>query len=229
MLQSEGCASFSINHLDDIIIGPQTEEEHVQHIKLVLSALTSRKLTIQEKKCTFFAERMPVLGYWLEIGGIRPNLSRLCNMLEWDRPTTRKTLLIYLGIVNFFRRFVPDIETILKPIRDIKEKTFDWYMQPGAEVAYQKIYKKLVLEGPFLHFPAPGVQLELATDASVHAMGAILFQLVQGEIKVIGYNSKKFSKSELAYSVPKKELIAVLYHCRYYKHYLWQREFKNTH
>lgn len=212
--------------LSNTVICSKNEEDHEAQINRVLSALTSVKLTIQEKKCIFFAVKIPVLGYWLEGGGLRPNMSKLCNMLEWERPTTHTKLLRYIGIINFFRRFIPDLETILRPIRAITARTFDWYLQPDAETAYQQIYKRLVLDGPFLHFPKQGIQLELATDASTHAMGAVLFQTIGGTIHFLGFNSRKFNKAELGYSVPKKELIAVLFHCRYFRNWLWQRDFK---
>lgn len=112
MLQLHGCLDFSINHIDDIIICSKDKDTHVEHIKKVLIALTSVNLTVQPAKCIFFVVKLPVLGFWMEIGGMRPNLNKLCNMLEWQGPNTQKKLQSLLGIIGFFRSFyrngIPD-------------------------------------------------------------------------------------------------------------------------
>lgn len=220
LLQEKGCSEFATNHFDDIVVFSGSVEEHVQHVKKVLQALTSMKLTINESKCVFFATKLPVLGYYLEVGGMSPNLGKLCNMMEWRRPDTRKKVQSLLGILNFFRRFIPNTTSLLCPIMRIREKKFRWEDQEGAEDAYQKAFHLLVKQGPFLFFPIKNIKMELATDASQNAIGAILFQVVEGERRYLGFNSRVLSDAEQRYSTPKKELISILYHMKYYRDYL---------
>lgn len=226
LLQKFGCADFASNHIDDIIIASESIEEHVQHVRQVLYALTSVNLTIQPKKCTFFATKLPVLGMWLEVGGIRPNNDKLCNMLDWVRPSNKKGIQRLLGIIGFFRRFIPNATELLSPIMSIQANQFNWYEQPGAEEAYQQIYKLLVTDGPFLHFSTPNVPLELATDASDKGIGAILFQVAGGKTHYLGFHSRVLNEAEQRYSTPKKELLSILYHIRYYEHHLRGQTFK---
>jgi len=84
----------------------------------------------------------------------------------------------------------------------------------------------LVLSKAFIHFPLPGVPIELATDASDTAIGAIFFQRQEGKVRYLGFNSRKLKETERRYSVPKKELISILYHVKHYRDYLIGRPFK---
>ena len=81
-MDNNDCLGFCINHIDDIVIFSNDITEHIKHIEKVLNALTSVDLTINENKCIFFAKTLPVLGFILEIGGLRLNLKKVCNMLE---------------------------------------------------------------------------------------------------------------------------------------------------
>lgn len=110
LLQENGC------HIDDIVIFSDSVDDHIKHISRVLQALSFVYLTIQPKKCIFFATKLPVLGMWLEIGGMRPDNSKLFNMMQWERPNTRKKVQSLIGIINFFRRFVPNASELLLPI-----------------------------------------------------------------------------------------------------------------
>lgn len=225
LLQQHECTDFSTNHIDDIIVFSTSISEHMNHVKKVLKALTSVRLTVNPEKCKFFATKLPVLGFWIQVGGMKPNVTKIWNMLEWRRPDSRKKVQSLLGILNFFRRFIPNATSLLWPIMKIRDKTFRWEDQEGAEDAYQKAYQLLVKRGPFLAFPTPGVKIELATDASQFAIGAILFQSVEGERRYLSFNSRVLSEAEQKYSTPKKELISILFHLKYYRDYLLGKKF----
>lgn len=226
LLQEHQCLDFSVNHLDDIIIFSRTVDEHIHHVKKVLAALTSKFLTISLKKCIFFATKLPALGYILEVGGLRPNTKKICNMMEWHRPNSKKRLQRLLGILNFFRRFIYNYTERVYPIMSITGRTFDWYKQLGAEEAYLDIYRALMASSAFLAFPDPFATIELATDASEHGIGAILFQVVEGKVRYLGFNSRVLKGSELRYSIPKKELISIIYHIKFYKDLLYGKTFR---
>jgi len=154
-----------------------------------------------------------------------PNTKRICNMLDWERPNTRTKLQRMMGIVNFFRRFLPNATALMTPWMKIKGKEFVWEQQPGAEEAYKAIYDALMSSGAFLQFPLSNVPFELATDASETGIGAILFQRGEDGIRYIGFNSRVLKDAEKRYSVPKKELISILYHVKYYREYLLGKPF----
>lgn len=105
--------------------------------------------------------------------GYAPDTHRISNMIDWERPNTKKKLQRFLGIVNFFRRFMPSISEKLQALLEIRDLQFEWTEE--MEKAYRFVYKALIEDSPFLWFPIPGVTLELEVDASDSAIGAALF------------------------------------------------------
>jgi hypothetical protein len=165
-----------------------------------------------------------MVGFWLETGGFRPNYEKLANMRTWTRPTTRKQLQSYFGIINFFKRFIPNATELMEPLMELKGKSWNW--NDVLEKSFIGVYDALVTNTPFLSFPEEGIPLELATDASDFGMGAALFQRVEGEIRYLGFHSKVLRGAEARYSTPKKELLSVMYHIEYYRYWLVGRHFK---
>jgi hypothetical protein len=218
LLQQFNCTEYTYNHFDDIFIFSHNIDIHLKHVLRVLEALTSVKLTISQQKCFFFVIRVPLLGSIIEPHGIRPNYSKLCNMLDWDRPTTKKKLQRYLGIVNFFRKFIPSVSDLLQPLLRIKNDKFIW--TNDMEICYKRVFNALVSNTPFLYFPVPGVTLQLATDASDSAIGAALFQVINGETHYLGFHSRVLQTSEKNYTIPKKELLSAIVHIEHYRYLL---------
>jgi hypothetical protein len=226
LLQEKGCADYACNFIDDIIIYSKSSEDHVSHIRTVLDALTGVNLTIQRTKCHFFCEQVPLLGYWLSKSGIQPNMDKLCNMMQWKRPSTYREVQKFCGIIGFFRRFIPHATELLLPIRSIPHKKFDWNSDPAWEEAYQRVFNELVQKVPFLQFPIKDIPIEMATDASNTAIGAEIFQMVNGEKRHLGFHSRTLSDCERRYSIPKKELLSIISHCNHYRELLVGRLFK---
>jgi RNase H-like domain found in reverse transcriptase len=135
--------------------------------------LTSVLLTLNEEKCHFFVTQVPLLGMLLRTDGYAPDPKRISNILEWERPVTKKRMQRFLGVINFFRRFVPGISNRIRPLLEAEGVAFEWTDE--MEAAYCDVCNALLKDGPFLHFPVPGVKFELETDASETAIGAALF------------------------------------------------------
>jgi len=223
LLQQYDCSSYTHNHLDDLIIFSSSIQDHIQHVKHVLAALTSVFLTINFDKCKFFVIRLPLLGMIVQPSGIEPNKTRLMNMLEWERPTTRKKLQRFLGIVNFFRRFIPHVSRMIKVFLDMKEPSFIW--TTIMERQYREIFESLITNGPFLHFPKQHLTFHLETDASDSSIAAALFQLEDGKRCYISFQSRVLTQSERNYSTPKKELLSVVFHVEHFRNYLLGHHF----
>jgi hypothetical protein len=145
-------------------------------------------------------------------------------MLEWKRPSTPVEVQQYLGLINFFRRFIGKATKIEAPLRQLAKldpKTkFNWADYLKCEESYRTLFHILVKSNAFLSFPVKGVPLELATDANNLGIGAVVFQTINGEKKYIGFHSRVLSESETRYSVPKKKLLSIIAHCNYYREIL---------
>lgn len=224
LLQEHGVADEVHSHLDDLFIAHRDVERHTEVVCKVLQALTSVNLTINAEKSHFFVTRVPLLGMIADTKGIRPNPQKICNMMEWKRPATRRQIQQFLGIINFFRRYIPNVSGKTEIFfKAMKEKTFIWNEE--MERCYTEIASALLSGKAFLHFPDLNHPLRLDVDASKTSIGGILYQIIDDEVRVIGFNSRILVEGERNYTIPKRELLSAVYHIEYWRHWLTGRHF----
>ena len=144
---------------------------------------------------------------------------------EWPVPTTQTELRSFLGTASYYRRFVQNFGTIARPLHKLTEKNRPFLWTTECQVAFETLRKKLV-EAPVLAYPSSEEDFILDTDASATGIGAVLSQMQDGVERPIAYASRVLSKSERNYSVTKRELLAVVFYCKYFRHYLIGRKFK---
>ena len=144
---------------------------------------------------------------------------------EWPVPTTQTEVRSFLGTASYYRRFVQNFGTIARPLHRLTEKNRPFLWTTECQVAFETLRKKLV-EAPILAYPSSEEDFILDTDASATGIGAVLSQVQDGVERPIAYASRGLSKSERNYSVTKRELLAVVFYCKYFRHYLIGRKFK---
>ena len=98
--------SFLVVYLDDILIISQTWEEHLHHIRQVLQTLWQHKLCANLDKCTFGMTQVQYLGYIIDECGVHVDPTKIQVIQDWPAPTTLTELLSFLGLTNFYRRFM---------------------------------------------------------------------------------------------------------------------------
>jgi hypothetical protein len=108
---------FVFVYLDYVIIGSCSVEEHVQHLQILFQRLQVAGLVINREKSVFGVEEVKFLGHHVNATGVAPIASRVAAILEHPQPTTVKELQGFLGVINFYRRFVPAAARILKPLQ----------------------------------------------------------------------------------------------------------------
>jgi hypothetical protein len=125
--------------------------------------------------------------------------------------------------VNYFRKFIPNAADRAQRLFELRDKEFRW--TPELETVYCDLYEALV-QNAYLHFPKPGIPFELAVDASDTGIAGALFQTFNGERRYLGFHSRKLHDYERNYTMPKKELLSVVYHVTYYRDYLIDTKFR---
>ena len=98
-------------YLDDIVIHSETWEEHLRHLREVFRWLQEAQLTIQLRKCHFGGHECTYLGHLIGQGGVRPEQSKIQAIQEMQRPQTKKQVRSFLGMVGYYRRFLPHFAT----------------------------------------------------------------------------------------------------------------------
>jgi len=206
---------FCFGYIDDILIASKSEHEHEQHLKLIIDTLRANDLEINIPKCKFFAASIDFLGHTVSEDGISPLESKITAIANAPKPANLKALQRFLGMINFYRRFLPKLAQIIAPLHDLT-KEFNW--NPQCDTAFDEA--KLLLQNfTAISFPldAPFI---LTTDASDIASGAVLEQVINNSRKPLGFMSKKFTDTERKLATFDKELLAIFQAIEHFRHYI---------
>ena len=117
---------FLVIYLDDIIVFSKTEEEHLEHLRKVFEVIRKNQLYIQPEKCEFLAERVEFLGHFISADGIEMDPKKVQTIVDWPPLRNRQEVMSFLGLANYYRRFVPAFSAIAKPISDLLSKKTTW-------------------------------------------------------------------------------------------------------
>ena len=219
-LQWEMCLVY----LDDIIVLGKSFEDMMQNLETVFNRLASAGLKLKAKKCNLFAQKVEYLGHIILEDGVSTDPNKIEVVKDWREPTSVKELRSFLGLCSYYRRFIKDFACTAKPLHRLtgKDEKFVWSTE--CQEAFDSLKAKLI-GSPILSYPDFSKPFILDTNASDTAIGAVLSQMQGGQEKVIAYASRTLSKSERKYCVTKKELLAVVHFVKYFRHYLYGRQF----
>jgi len=113
---------FVVVFIDDILVFSKTEEEHAEHLRLVLQKLKEHKLYAKRSKCEFWLEEVSFLGHVVPNGGIAVDPSKVKDVLNWKTPTDVCEIRSFLGLVGYYRRFIEGFSKLAKPMTALLEK-----------------------------------------------------------------------------------------------------------
>ena len=176
--------------------------------------------TRRGEKCEFHVTTVNFLGYTLTPEGTKMDESKVQSVLQWPQPKTVKEVQAFLGLANFYRRFIQGYSTIAAPLTALtkKDRPFQWTIP--AEDAFTYL-KHRFTTAPILATFNPAAQVILETDASDYAIGACLSQKdKEGKLRPIAFYSRKFTPPELNYEIHDKELLAIVEAFQQYRVYL---------
>jgi hypothetical protein len=107
---------FMVIFIDDILIYSKNEEEHAEHLRIVLSRLREHKLYTKFSKCEFWLKKVPFLGHVLFGERILVDPTKVQEVLDWKMPTIVHEIWSFLGLAGYYRRFILDFSKIAKPM-----------------------------------------------------------------------------------------------------------------
>nr|CAH8829254.1 unnamed protein product [Trichobilharzia regenti] len=216
-------------YLDDIIVFGQSLEDHHANLRAVFQRLRESNLKLQASKCKFLQKSVNFLGHEITPQGVHTDSSKTQAVLNWPTPKSTTDVRSFMGLASYYRRFVQNFASIAAPLHRLTEKGRKFVWTNECQVAFDTLKKRLT-SPPVLSFPdtsAGSGPFILDTDASAHAIGAVLSQTTSdGQIRVIAYASRMLDKRETRYSTTRREMLALVYFLSYFRHYLLGRKFR---
>ena len=206
----------TIVFIDDILIYSRNEEEHANHLKIILELLIKKKLYAKFSKCEFWIKVVQFLRHLINSQRLHVDPAKIEAVKSWSSPTTPTEILQFLGLSGYYRRFIKDFSKIAKSLTILtqKDKKFDW--GEDQETAFQ-ILKQKLCEAPILALPEGNDDFVVYCDASIQGLGAVLMQTEN----VIAYASRQLKPHEENYTTHDLELGAVVFALKIWRHYLY--------
>lgn len=209
-----------------LIIYHQDLSQHIETINDVLRILTENQLKVKVEKCRFGYSSISVLGHIIGEGSISPDTSKLNNLWKFPVPQNSQQLHSFVGTINYLREYIPNYAEIAKPLNDLKKcKTNFKAVWTDSHLRSFNQLKDSLRYNIKLHIPDWNLPFFIATDASNHSAGAILYQQTTEVKKIIKMESKSLNDAQQRYSNPKKELLAVVYAFTKFYNYIVGRKF----
>jgi len=210
---------FVVCYLDDILVFSQNEEEHINHVRLVLEKLRTAGLYAKLEKCVFHQPQVEFLGYIISGEGLSMDPQKIRTVIEWKKSATIRDVQCFLGFANFYRIFIQNYSKIAAPLTRLTCKNkLEWNAE--ADQAFETL-KKAFTTAPILTHPDFQKPFFLETDASDFALGAVLSQPDKdGHLHPVAFHSRKFTATEINYEIHDKELLAIVDSFQEWRHFL---------
>ncbi|KAK7929149.1 hypothetical protein WMY93_005544 [Mugilogobius chulae] len=182
---------FIFVYLDDILVASSSDEEHRAHLRGVFRRFETHGLIINPAKCQFGLPVIEFLGHRISAQGAVPLPAKVQAVADFPRPVVVKSLQEFLGMVNFYHRFIPHAAHIMRPLYDALRFTkgsdaVDW--TSDRVIAFEGA-KSALANAALLAHPDPNAPIALTTDASDLAVGAVVEQLVEDEWQPLAFFS----------------------------------------
>ena len=216
---------FTKARVDDILISGRNDEEHLNNLRAVLQALRVAGLTLCMKKCSFLQEEVTYCGYVVSRHGIKPMPENVEAVKEAPSPTSITELRSFLGMVNYYNMYLPEMATVTEPLHNLLRKDVPWKWSGDCRAAFEKV-KKLLCEAPVLCLFDMAKPIVVHTDASDYGIGAVLSHVMEdGSEKPVCFASRTLSSAERNYATVEKEGLALVYAVRKFHQFLFGNQF----
>src|SRR2546421_6530996 len=217
---------FVFVYLDDIFIYSDTLENHIDHIKQVCLKLWEHQLYASAKKSQFFADKLEILGHYIDNQGIHADPSKIEKIINWPTPTSRKKVERFNTTVNYLSQYYNNLASCMVPLTSLMGKT-KFYWMPLEEKAFQAI-KQLAAQAAILtpidiNHPDP---IFLFSDASLVSTGSWIGQgPTIYTARLTAFHSQKFTSQQTSYPTHDQELLAIVDACKHFQHILLGNHF----
>ncbi|XP_055599178.1 uncharacterized protein K02A2.6-like [Uranotaenia lowii] len=212
-------------YLDDVLIAGLNWEDCKQKLYLVLERLAKANIKIKLSKCKFFVEELIYLGHVISQNGLRPCSDKILTVQRAKAPTNVSELKSYLGLINFYNRFIPHLSSKLCYLYNLLKKDVKFVWDKNCESAFTKS-KNALLSADILEFYDPNKPIVVVSDASGYGLGGVMAHIVGGFEKPICFTSFSLSTAQKKYPILHLEALALVCTIKKFHKYLYGQKFQ---
>lgn len=220
----QGIPQVSV-YIDDILVTGETDEEHLHNLEEVLTHLEKADLRLKRNKCAFMLPAVEYLGHRTSAQGLQPTQEKIQAIQKAPPPRNVSQLKSFLGLLNYYCKFLPNLSSKLAPLYSLLQKNKSWCWDAPQQQAFQKAKESLTSDCLLVHYN-PEKELILACDASPYGLGAVLsHKMEDGLDKPVAFVSRSLAPAEKKYSQLDKEALAIIFGVKRFHQYLFGRHF----
>ena len=214
-----------ICYLDDLLVTGASDREHLQNLQQVLSRLKEQGVKLKKEKCSFLQTSAEYLGFVIDAEGVHTSPTKLEAIQNAPEPRNVNELRSFLGLLNYYGRFIPNLAALLHPLHALLQRTKKWKWTKECADVFRNA-KKQLSSAPVLAHYDPQLPLQLAGDASSYGVGAVLsHRYPDGSERPVAYASRTLLPSERNYAQIEKEALALIFGIQKFHQFIYGRKF----
>jgi len=169
MINKEKVAAF----MDNILVGTEIEKGYNKIVEEVLKRLEENDLYVKPEKCIWKVKKIGFLGIVIEPSGIEMEKEKMDGVLSWPEPRNMKDIRKFLGLANYYRRFIKDFAQVVRPINVLMRKDMKWRWKGEEQAIFDKLKKTFTIR-PVLAAPDLDKEFRVEADTSNYATEGVL-------------------------------------------------------
>ncbi|XP_055689215.1 uncharacterized protein K02A2.6-like [Lutzomyia longipalpis] len=214
-----------ISYFDDICVASENSEDHYATLKLVFKRLEEFNFKVRLEKCKFFADSIKFLGIITDKNGLHPDPEKTEAIRRMPAPNNIQELRSFLGALQFWGKFVPQMSHLRAPMDRLLKKGVPWHWNKACQESFTRFKEILASELLLTHYD-PRMPILIASDASSYAIGSVAYhEYPDGSRKAFYYASRRLSDTECRYSQIEKEGLGLVFAVKKFHRFIFGRKF----
>ena len=214
-----------ICYIDDILVSGKDEASHLEALEAVFKRLEKHGFRLKREKCEFLTSAVEYLGHVIGKEGVHPLPNKVTAIEKAPAPKNTQELRSFLGLLNYYGKFIPNLSTLLHPLNALLQAETKWAWSKECAEAFQLSKDQLTSAQVLTHYD-PALPLNLAADASAYGVGAVISHVMpDGSERPIAFASRTLSTSEKNYAQLEKEALSLVFGVKKFHQYLYGRKF----